>query len=56
MLIYLLAIAMTVLMLVATALAMHEEAQRATHRNARRALDGFRAPVPYRASNRRWRR
>ncbi len=41
MLIYMLAIAMTVLMLIATALAMYEEAQRVRDDESQRRLDGF---------------
>lgn len=41
MMIYVLAIAMTVLMLIATVVGMHEEAQRVAAENRDRRLDGF---------------
>ncbi|MCO5071222.1 MAG: hypothetical protein M9944_08455 [Rhizobiaceae bacterium] len=41
MLIYMLAMAMTVLMLIATALGMHREAQRVRIDDTKRRFDGF---------------
>ncbi|MCC6205900.1 MAG: hypothetical protein IT533_12980 [Hyphomicrobiales bacterium] len=41
MLIYMLALAMTVLMLIATAFAMYDEAQRVRNDENRRRFDGF---------------
>lgn len=44
MLIYMLALAMTVLMLIATAVGLHQEAQRVRVKANKRQFDGFRTP------------